>query len=631
MKKKFLTIISVLVMSILFLISCASNGGSSTESENSKPIESTTNNTPTQTTTEVNDDFRYDIYLLATNSGYSGTYEEWLKLIAGDQIELTVTDNVLKWKYKAEDTNAWHVLFDLSTLKGADGKSAYEIAVEAGFTGTEAEWVDSLKGNDGTNGTNGKDGVSVAKIEKTGTDGLVDTYTITFSNGTTTTFTITNGSKGEKGQDAIQYIPCIFNNYDGTKLYEFYYEKGSDIVYDGPTPIKDGEDFVGWDKSLENIQVPTIFTAKFMVNVRFENYDGTLLYQTRIESGNDVEYKGDTPTKPQDVNGTNITDYTFSNWDKSLYNISASTTITANYSSRTFTGYKVTFLDSDNTELYNYYCEVNTDARYPYDLPWHYDQNNVHIFSGWNQSIKNITEAITVKASYITLTREQNGEYPQSKVTDNTSITALNGLSSTNARGYYEYNNNQYAKYDNDYYLVEPIKWRFLDSGEGKVFVVSDLILDQHRYDGSSNNYENSEIRNWLNNDFLNKAFADQSVIATTSVDNSVASTGLDSNTYVCETTYDKLFLLSRQEAQNANYEFENDADRSAKVTDYAKARGVITSSDDYVNNGYWWLRSPRSANSYSAYFVYSDGYITGMVDGLSENYGVRPACWIIL
>lgn len=616
MKKKY-----ILLFVLLFVLSILTACGSNSEVTNNPT--STHSSTKQEDTTE-----QYKIYLLAQNSGYTGTYEEWLELIAGDQIELTVTDNVLKWKYKTEDINAWHVLFDLSTLKGADGKSAYEIAVEAGFTGTEAEWVDSLKGNDGTNG---KDGVSVVKIEKTGTDGLVDTYTITFSNDTTTTFTITNGSKGEKGQDAIQYIPCIFNNYDGTKLYEFYYEKGSDIVYDGPTPIKDGEDFVGWDKSLENIQFPTIFTAKFMVNVRFENYDGTLLYQTRIESGNDVEYKGDIPTKPQDVNGTNITEYTFSNWDKSLYNISASTTITANYSSRTFTGYKVTFLDSDNTELYNYYCEVNTDARYPYDLPWRCDQNNVHIFSGWNQSIKNITEAITVKASYITLTREQNGEYPQSKVTDNTLITALNGLSSTNARGYYEYNNNQYAKYDNDYYLVEPIKWRFLDSGEGKVFVVSDLILDQHRYDGSSNNYENSEIRNWLNNDFLNKAFADQSVIATTSVDNSVASTGLDSNIYVCETTYDKLFLLSRQEAQNANYGFENDADKSAKVTDYAKARGVITSSGDYVNNGYWWLRSPRSDNSNSAYFVYSDGYITGMVDGLRENYGVRPAWWIIL
>lgn len=42
--------------------------------------------------------------------------------------------------------------------KGADGKSAYEIAVENGFTGTEAQWLESLHGEDGENGFNGKNG-----------------------------------------------------------------------------------------------------------------------------------------------------------------------------------------------------------------------------------------------------------------------------------------------------------------------------------------------------------------------------------------------------------------------------------------------------------------------------------------
>jgi trimeric autotransporter adhesin len=31
-------------------------------------------------------------------------------------------------------------------VKGADGKSAYEIAVENGFVGTQAEWIASLAG-----------------------------------------------------------------------------------------------------------------------------------------------------------------------------------------------------------------------------------------------------------------------------------------------------------------------------------------------------------------------------------------------------------------------------------------------------------------------------------------------------
>ena len=38
---------------------------------------------------------------------------------------------------------------------GQDGKSAYQIAVDNGYTGTETEWLASLKGSGGQDGTNG--------------------------------------------------------------------------------------------------------------------------------------------------------------------------------------------------------------------------------------------------------------------------------------------------------------------------------------------------------------------------------------------------------------------------------------------------------------------------------------------
>ena len=40
----------------------------------------------------------------------------------------------------------------LDGTNGQDGKSAYEIAVEQGFVGTETEWLESLKGQDGQDG-----------------------------------------------------------------------------------------------------------------------------------------------------------------------------------------------------------------------------------------------------------------------------------------------------------------------------------------------------------------------------------------------------------------------------------------------------------------------------------------------
>ena len=41
---------------------------------------------------------------------------------------------------------------------GKNGLSAYELAVQEGFTGSLAEWLNSLKGADGKDGVDGKNG-----------------------------------------------------------------------------------------------------------------------------------------------------------------------------------------------------------------------------------------------------------------------------------------------------------------------------------------------------------------------------------------------------------------------------------------------------------------------------------------
>ena len=62
--------------------------------------------------------------------------------------------------------------------------------------GTQGE-----KGDKGESGADGKDGVSIVSVEKTDSEGLTDTYTITYSDGKTTTFTVTNGKDGVDGSD----------------------------------------------------------------------------------------------------------------------------------------------------------------------------------------------------------------------------------------------------------------------------------------------------------------------------------------------------------------------------------------------------------------------------------------------
>lgn len=92
---------------------------------------------------------------------------------------------------------------------GKDGLSAYEVAVANGFSGTEEEWLESLKGKNGldgkngTNGTNGTDGITYTPA--IGTVATLDagenaTASISIS-GTTATLNlgIPKGAKGDNG------------------------------------------------------------------------------------------------------------------------------------------------------------------------------------------------------------------------------------------------------------------------------------------------------------------------------------------------------------------------------------------------------------------------------------------------
>lgn len=67
-------------------------------------------------------------------------------------------------------------------------------AATATITGTDAAPVLNLGLPTGATGAQGPTGNGIASITKTGTSGLVDTYTITYTNGHTTTFTVTNGA-----------------------------------------------------------------------------------------------------------------------------------------------------------------------------------------------------------------------------------------------------------------------------------------------------------------------------------------------------------------------------------------------------------------------------------------------------
>ena len=188
------------------------------------------------------------------------------------------------------------------------------------------------------------------------------------------------------------------------------------------------------------------------------------------------------------------------------------------------------------------------------------------------------------------------------------------------------------------YFKVEPIRWRILSEYGGRAFILADGILANKAYDASSNNYKNSDIRAWLNGEFLNAAFGEiaQSLIKITEVNNSVYSTGYSSNQYACEYTFDKVFLLSYREAVNSAYGFASssstyDTARRMTVSDYARSTGAYMSTTSYFGCGSWWLRSPYNNYSNLARYVGNGG--SGDDNGRVgyDGYGVVPALNITL
>jgi uncharacterized repeat protein (TIGR02543 family) len=190
------------------------------------------------------------------------------------------------------------------------------------------------------------------------------------------------------------------------------------------------------------------------------------------------------------------------------------------------------------------------------------------------------------------------------------------------------------------YFKVEPIKWRILSESGGTALILCESIIANKRYDDSSNNYMNSEIRAWLNDEFYNTAFntLQQELIQITEVDNSVDSTGDDSsNSYACANTNDKIFLPSYREMVNTAYGFSSngsdyDTARRRLTSDYSRATGVwMQTGTSYYGNGYWWLRSPHDNTSNRARYVSDDGLIYNYNVVHNTYRGVVPALKIRL
>lgn len=100
----------------------------------------------------------------------------------------------------------------LDVMDGADGQD--------GADGAKGDKGDT--GAKGDPGEKGDTGNGIVSITKTGTQGLVDTYTILYTNGNTDTFTVTNGEDGSGAGDmkkSVYDADDTVANAGGIKAY----------------------------------------------------------------------------------------------------------------------------------------------------------------------------------------------------------------------------------------------------------------------------------------------------------------------------------------------------------------------------------------------------------------------------
>ena len=190
-------------------------------------------------------------------------------------------------------------------------------------------------------------------------------------------------------------------------------------------------------------------------------------------------------------------------------------------------------------------------------------------------------------------------------------------------------------------YKNEEIEWYVLDYKEGKNLLISKYILDtQMIYDPGEEEYPNimtweeTTIRTWLNEDFMNGAFSNEekAKIETTLVENH------ENDWYGTpggNDTEDKIFLLSSDEA--AQY-FSSDLERVAKPTKQVKEKyeAWLDGKLDYS----WFLRTPGIFGKKNATVTcngrvdqageWGDSLVS-VSDSSTTIHGIRPAMWVKL
>ena len=202
----------------------------------------------------------------------------------------------------------------------------------------------------------------------------------------------------------INTYKVIFKNYDGSTLQEETLEYRSLPKYKGEAPTREKTKeytytFKGWDKEITEVTnnqeyIATYTETKNKYNVKFTNYDGSILQEETLEYGALPVYKGEVPTREKTKEYT----YTFKNWNKEITEVTDNEIYIATYT-ETKNKYTVIYMDRE-TEY------TRKEVNYGETVSEEVINKDHNIYRGWTLEGNiydfntPVTNNITIKSSF---------------------------------------------------------------------------------------------------------------------------------------------------------------------------------------------------------------------------------------
>lgn len=234
-----------------------------------------------------------------------------------------------------------------------------------------------------------------------------------------------------------------------------------------------------------------------------------------------------------------------------------------------------------------------------------------------------IVDLLGVNQQFVMAAEKQTvyfGSYYQEEVTDENYISRLKKVDFVNDKATVE--GIDFARKNGHYYYSTPIEWEVLEQDDDNYLLISKKILDYHTF---TDFWHKSDMRSWLNEEFINIAFSSEEKLSMNSITqitlyHPYEDAYIDRKEPQYIETSDYVTLLDENEVQKAAYGYDSGKEEAESRVAYGSAYANLDEKSDR-----WWIRGSAVWNygNLQEKYITSKGAFSSWYG--TYSYGVRP------